>query len=63
MALGATGGLMGSWIGMRVRGWPLGVAVDLGESQVTLTICQIFIKNPNFRIKKATESNRVAFFV
>jgi hypothetical protein len=62
MASGAVGGLVGSWVAMS-REWSLGVAVDLGGSRVTLTTSQIFTKAPNFRIEKATESSRVAFFI
>jgi hypothetical protein len=42
IATGAASGLVGSWVAMGVCGWPLGVAVDLGGSRVTLITCQTF---------------------
>jgi hypothetical protein len=35
MASGAAGGLVGLWVAMEGRRWPLGVAVDLEGPQVT----------------------------
>jgi hypothetical protein len=39
------------------RRWSLGIAVDLGGSQVTIVTGKIFKSAPNVRMEKAKESN------
>jgi hypothetical protein len=62
MASGVLGYLVGSQVAMAGRGCPLGVAVDLGGSLVTLITCQIFKNALNFRIKLVTKISVSAGF-
>jgi hypothetical protein len=62
MASGTVHGLLGSWVAMGGRKWPMEVAVDLGGSLVTLIHCQIFINAPNFKIKKLHKATELPSF-